>query len=86
MLDGLCVTKGRGDYVDGEQTKLTTRQAEVLEFIKANAAMYGPTVREIAAALGIKSPNGVVCHLDALVRKGAIERTPMKSRAIKVLP
>ena len=86
MLDGWCVTQGRGDYVDGERTTLTTRQAEVLAFIKANAAMYGPTVREIAAALGIKSPNGVVCHLDALVRKGAIERTPMKSRAIKVLP
>ena len=70
---------------NSEPRPLTAKQAAVLEFIKANAAMYGPTVREIAAAFGIKSPNGVVGHLNALVRKGAIERTPMKSRAIRVL-
>lgn len=64
---------------------LTTRQAQALAFIKANAAMYGPTIREIAEAMGIRSPNGVVCHLDALERKGLIKRTPMKSRAIEVI-
>jgi len=64
---------------------LTPRQAEALEFIRQNAAMYGPTIREIAAAMGIRSPNGVVCHLDALERKGLIRRTPMKSRAIEVI-
>lgn len=54
-----------------EQTKipLTRRQQEVYQFIYENIGFYGPTVREIAAALGIKSPNGVVCHLSALEKR-----------------
>lgn len=70
---------------DAEQDKLTERQQEVYEFICKNAGFYGPTVREIAAALQISSPNGVVCHLKALERKGRIRRTPGISRGIEVL-
>jgi repressor LexA len=68
-----------------EQRRMTERQAEVLEFIRANSGLYGPTVREIAAAFQIASPNGVVCHLKALERKGFIRRTPRSSRGIEVL-
>lgn len=64
---------------------LTERQAQVLEFIRANSSLYGPAVREIAAALGIKSPNGVACHLRALERKGFISRRPRVARGIEVL-
>lgn len=53
---------------------LTEQQARVLAWIEANAAMYSPTVREIAAAFGFKSPNGVSCHLVALERKGYLKR------------
>jgi repressor LexA len=65
-------------------TTLTPRQRQVLEFIRANSGLYGPTVREIAAALSIRSPNGVVCHLRALEKKGVINRRPGKSRGIEV--
>lgn len=65
--------------------KLTERQAEVLEFIKANSGMFGPAVREIARGLGIKNPNGVICHLAALERKGFITRRPGVARGIEVL-
>jgi repressor LexA len=68
-----------------EPLPLTDRQREVLDFIKANIGLYGPTVREIAAALSISSPNGVVCHLDALERKGYIRRESHKARAIEVI-
>jgi repressor LexA len=68
-----------------EPRPLTDRQREVLDFIKANIGFYGPTVREIAAALSITSPNGVVCHLDALQRKGWIKRESNKARAIEVI-
>jgi repressor LexA len=68
-----------------EPLPLTDRQREVLNFIQANIGLYGPTVREIAAALSISSPNGVVCHLDALERKGYIRRESHKARAIEVL-
>lgn len=78
----------KDDGVTGEskeQQTFTARQAEVLEFLRANARLYSPTVREIAAAFGIKSPNGVVCHLDALERKGAIRRVRRSSRGIEVV-
>jgi repressor LexA len=68
-----------------EPRPLTDRQREVLDFIKANIGFYGPTVREIAAAMSITSPNGVVVHLKALQRKGYIKRASNKARAIEVL-
>jgi SOS-response transcriptional repressor LexA len=64
---------------------LTARQQEVLECIREKARMYGPTVREIASQLGIKSPNGVVCHLETLERKGYIRRSKKIARGIEVV-
>jgi repressor LexA len=48
--------------------------------------LYSPTVREIARAMSIKSPNGVVVHLEALEKKGWIRRRPNSSRGIEVTP
>jgi repressor LexA len=66
--------------------RLTDRQQDVYDLIRSLVAKrgYGPTVREIAAQFGIKSPNGVMCHLRALERKGLIKRRPNKSRAIEL--
>ena len=52
--------------------RLTERQSEVYEMIRSLIVKrgYGPTVREIGDQFGIKSPNGVMCHLRALERKG----------------
>ena len=63
---------------------LTNRQREVYEFTrdKIQNRGFGPTVREISEAFGIKSPNGVICHLKAIEKKGLILREPNKSRAI----
>ena len=69
-----------------EPRPLTQKQAAVLEFIEQNPVLYSPTVREIAASLGYKSPNAVVVHLDALEKKGRIRRAPGRSRNIEVLP
>jgi repressor LexA len=68
-----------------EPRPLTARQREVLDFIRANMHLYGPSVREIAAALSIKSPNGVTTHLHALERKGWIRRAQGKARGVEVL-
>jgi repressor LexA len=67
-----------------ERPSLTEQQARVLQFITDNAAMYSPTVREIAAAFGFRSPNGVTCHLVALERKGYLKRRHT-ARGIEVL-
>ena len=66
--------------------KLTTRQAEILAFIKKciEDNGYPPTRAEIAQKLGFKSPNAAEEHLKALARKGAIEMTPGASRGIRI--
>jgi repressor LexA len=66
---------------------LTPRQREIYLFIrsKIQGRGYGPTVREIGQQFDIKSPNGVMCHLKALQKKGLIHREPNMSRAIQLL-
>ncbi|WP_406695181.1 transcriptional repressor LexA [Singulisphaera sp. Ch08] len=66
---------------------LTSRQREIYNFIrsKIQGRGYGPTVREIGIQFQIKSPNGVMCHLKALQKKGLIHREPNMSRAIQLL-
>ena len=66
---------------------LTPRQREIYNFIrgKIQGRGYGPTVREIGMNFQIKSPNGVMCHLKALQKKGLIHREPNMSRAIQLL-
>ena len=65
---------------------LTKRQKSVFEFIrdKIRNRGYGPTVREIGDEFEISSPNGVMCHLRALEKKGLITREPNMSRAIQL--
>jgi len=67
-------------------SKLTTRQQAIYDFVRdlIRSRGYGPTVREIATAFKIKSPNGVMCHLRALERKGLIRRDANKARAIEL--
>ena len=63
---------------------LTKRQREIFEFLKDKIVNrgYGPTVREIGEQFQIRSPNGVMCHLKALEKKGLIRRESNMSRAI----
>ena len=65
-------------------SQLTARQREIYEFIreKIERRGYGPTVREIGEGFSIRSPNGVMCHLKALEKKGLIIREANAARAI----
>src|SRR5258708_33538717 len=66
---------------------LTERQREIYDFIRSKIETrgYGPTVREIGQGFGIKSPNGVMCHLQALEKKGLIKREGFSARAIMLV-
>ena len=68
--------------------KLTVRQRSIFGFVQARILARGipPTVREIGVRFGIRSPNGVVCHLKALEKKGLINRDAALSRGIRVVP
>lgn len=52
------------------------KQAEILEFMRWHIREYGcsPSIREIGDHFSIKSPNGVMCHLKALVKKGLLKQ------------
>ena len=67
-----------------KQIALTKRQQEIYEFLKdrIHNRGYGPTVREIGIHFKIRSPNGGMCHLKALEKKGLIHRESNMSRAI----
>jgi repressor LexA len=66
--------------------ELTPRQQEIYEFIRAEIMHkgYPPTYREIGEHFGIRSTNGVKRTLDALRKKGYLERKPMISRGLEL--
>lgn len=64
---------------------LTEKQREVYLFLKRVITKgQPPTIREIGARFGIRSPNGVMCHLKALERKGLIVHSSRTSRGIRI--
>ena len=70
-----------------KRKELTTRQEEILEYIKkyAKENRMPPTVREIGNHFEISSTNGVRSILAALIKKGYINRSPRLSRGIEVI-
>ena len=70
-----------------EKHPLTSRQKEILDYLMSftRELGYPPTVREICKATGLKSPRSASQHLQALERKGYIQRGKDKSRAIRFL-
>lgn len=65
--------------------ELTGRQAKILRFIMDHTVDFGraPTIREIGERMGIRSPNGVIAHITALVRKGYLMRTELTTRSYR---
>lgn len=67
--------------------ELTGRQREIYEFIVAFRRDNGcsPSIPELQRAFGIRSPNGVACHLRALQAKGYIHRSERGSRQVDIV-
>jgi repressor LexA len=65
---------------------ITDRQQQVLDCINRHIDRYGypPTLREIATALNINGTLGVLKHLRALEKKGAISKQKGSSRGLHV--
>lgn len=66
--------------------KITKRQQQIYDFIRSyqNDKGYPPSVREMAAAVGLSSPSTVHAHLSALEEHGLIKRDATKPRALEV--
>ena len=65
-------------------TPLTRKQAEIYEFILRYSKEHGypPSVREISAAVHLKSPSTAHFHLKKLEAEGYIQKDAAKTRAI----
>lgn len=66
---------------------LTKTQQRVLDLIVRyiREIGYPPSILDLMGKLGIRSPNGIVCHLMALEKKGRIRRDRGVTRGIVVL-
>lgn len=61
-------------------------QQKILDFIRSEIETrgYPPSVREICAAVGLKSTSTVHAHLNALEKRGLIRRDSAKTRAMEL--
>ena len=67
--------------------RITQKQSEILEYIKSQILNkgYPPSVRDICAAVNLKSTSSVHAHLESLEKNGYIRRDPTKSRTIEII-
>ena len=72
--------------MNNREEKLTARDREVLAYITNSIREdgYGPTVRDIQTALGIKSSSTVFYSLARLEEQGFIRRDAGKSRSLRL--
>ena len=65
----------------------SNKHTEILEYIKNQILDkgYPPAVREICAAVHLKSTSSVHSHLETLEKLGYIRRDPTKPRAIEIV-
>lgn len=68
--------------------ELTKKQRAILDYMKAHVAehSYWPSIRDIQAKFRFASTNAVFGHLQALERKGVLQRIPGAARAYKMVP
>ena len=67
--------------------KISAKQQEILNYIKDQILNkgYPPSVRDICAAVNLKSTSSVHSHLEKLEKNGYIKRDPAKSRTIEII-
>src|SRR6266436_3975306 len=70
-----------------DEQLLSERQRAIMKFINrfADENGYPPTIREIGAAVNIKSTSVVNYNLNKLVKEGFISRSKKFSRGIRVV-
>ncbi len=66
---------------------LTSRQSNILEFIRARVTQAGqaPTLEEIGQAMGLPNVSAVLKHVRSLEAKGRLVIEPNRSRGIRLV-
>jgi len=67
--------------------KLTKKQQALLNFIQdfTEENGYSPSYREIMTGLDLSSVSAVAEHIENLVEKGVVKKTPGAARSLEVL-
>lgn len=67
--------------------KLTKKQTLILDFINdfTNTHGFSPSYREIMNGIGLSSVSSVAEHIENLVSKGAIKKSPGAARSLEVI-
>jgi repressor LexA len=67
---------------------LTKKQQAILDYMREHVSehSYWPSIRDIQAKFRFASTNAVFGHLQALERKGVLQRIPGAARAYKIAP
>ena len=67
--------------------KLTKKQKLIIDFISefTKEHNFSPSYREIMAGLGLTSVSAVAEHVENLVEKGALKKTPGAARSLEVV-
>jgi repressor LexA len=73
------------ERVMSDHPPLTAKQEAIYHFIRKHIETKGfpPAIRDICDEFGISSPNGVMCHLKALQKKGYINRVEKRDNQMK---
>jgi len=67
--------------------KLTKKQKLIIDFISefTKTHNFSPSYREIMSGLGLTSVSAVAEHVENLVEKGALKKTPGEARSLEVI-
>ncbi|HAQ63239.1 MAG TPA: transcriptional repressor LexA [Ruminococcaceae bacterium] len=67
-------------------SEINKTQKKIYEYLveRTQVSKVPPSVREIAAAVGLKSTSSVQANLDALEQAGYIERDPLMKRSVRI--
>ena len=74
-------------HIDPEENQMTEREQQILKYMQEQIRQngYPPTVREICAALSIKSTSTVHKAIGSLQEQGFIRKDRLKRRALEVI-
>lgn len=77
----------QGAEKEGPMAQMTRMQQKIYDYIAQMLAQegYPPSVREIGAAVGLKSPSTVHFHLKHMEEKGIIKKAGRKGRTITLV-
>ena len=77
----------QGAEKEGPMAQMTRMQQKIYDYIAQMLVQegYPPSVREIGAAVGLKSPSTVHFHLKHMEEKGIIKKAGRKGRTLSLI-